>query len=108
MKAGRARIVARSALARFAATRQTSPAAVADAPSQSEVAKLRKQLRRNQQKLARLQQRLTALEEEVSETRRIGLQVAHLGDLVTTLLARRAAESDPSFSKDLSRYADDL
>jgi uncharacterized protein involved in propanediol utilization len=96
--------VALTRLARLSHAQQTPP----EAAHQEELAQLRQQMQRNQQKLARLQQRLTAVEEELSETRRIGLQVAHLGDIVTALLARNAAESDPSFAEDLARYADDL
>lgn len=104
----RARAVAQVALSRLAAHQRAAPAGGADSTRRWQLAKLRKQVRRNEQKVARLQQRVAALEEEVSETRQIGLQVGHLGDLVTALLARRAAGSDGEFSKDLSSYADDI
>lgn len=104
---GRARTAARTARVRLS-SRGDDTAAAEKSTASHEVARLRKQLHRNQKALARLRTRLTALEEEISETRRIGLQVGQLGDLVATLLARQAADPDGDLSRDLSTYADDF
>lgn len=106
MKLRRIRDTASTALGRHTSGPGTPPSA--DPSSATDVAALREELRRTQQKVLRLRKRLAALEEQVDETRRLGRQVGQLGDLVTQLLARRAAGSDPGFSKDLSDYADDL
>jgi uncharacterized protein YlxW (UPF0749 family) len=103
----RAITAARTARARLLRPRFTPLGGSEEQTSSPEVARLRAELRRNQKALARLRKRLKALEEEVGETRRIGLQVGQLGDLVTTLLARSAPD-DGDFPRDLSRYADDL
>ena len=99
---------ASTALARLSPRRRDVPAAAEVPTSPQELAELREELRRNQKALARLRKRLQSLEEEVGETRRLGLQVGQLGDLVTTLLARHASDSDDAFSRNLSNYADDL
>jgi phage shock protein A len=104
---GRARTAVRTARVRLS-PRGDDTAVAGESTSSQEVARLQTQLRRNQKALARLRTRLTALEEEVSETRRMGLQVGQLGDLVATLLARQAADPDGDLSRDLSTYADDL
>lgn len=105
---GRARSAARSARDRLLTRSDTGPSDERSRALSKEVANLRRAVRRDRQQMARLQARLTALEEEVSETRRIGQQVGHLGDLVTALLAHRSAGSDPDFARDLATYADDL
>lgn len=99
---------ARAAVGRARGRERAAPASDSDPALEPDATDLRKQLRRNEQQLSRLQERLAALEEQLSESRRIGLQVAHLGDLVTELLARRAAGDEGDFSTNASRYADDI
>ena len=106
MKLRRIRDTASTALGRHPSSRETP--ASGDPSSAEDMAALREELRRTQQQVVRLRKRLAALEEQVGETRRLGRQVGQLGDLVTQLLARRAAGSDPGFSKDLSDYDHDL
>ena len=104
----RARAAAAAARGRLSAPQHHTLRPSEEPISPQEIAQLRAELLRNEKALARLRQRLKALEEEIAETRRIGLQVGHLGDLVTTLLARSASEADGEFSRELSTYADDF
>ncbi len=78
-------------------------------PQQSEDgrARLARRLRKLERTNEDLSRRIKTLEEEVQEARQVGLQVAHLGDLVAGLLARRSRE-DAGFEAQLKSYTDEL